>query len=77
MNKKGSFTIEAAILMPFLLFVILIIMQVSFFLYNREAATAMVAQAVLKGVQMEKEGKNEIYTYCRHAFRFNIFRTRC
>ncbi len=60
MNKKGSFTIEAALLMPFLIFVVLTLMQISFFLYNREAATVIVSQAVLNGVQMEKEGKRTI-----------------
>lgn len=60
MSKKGSFTIEAALLMPFLLFVVLTLMQISFFLYNREAATVIASQAVLKGVQMEMEGRNSI-----------------
>lgn len=60
MKKKGSFTIEAAIFMPFLFFVILTLLQISFFLYNREAVTVMVSQATLHGVQMEQEGKNNI-----------------
>lgn len=60
MKRKGSFTIEAALLMPFLLFSVLVLMQISFFLYNREAATVIASQAVLQGVQMEKEGKNTI-----------------
>lgn len=60
MKKKGSFTIEATILMPFLFFVILTLMQISFFLYNREAVTVMASQAALQGVQMEQEGKNTI-----------------
>ena len=60
MRKKGSFTIEAALLMPFLLFVIWTLMQISFFLYNREAVTVIASQAALKSVQMEKEGKNRI-----------------
>jgi Flp pilus assembly protein TadG len=59
-RKKGSFTIEAALVMPFLLFAVLILMQISFFLYNREAVTVIASQAALKGVQMEQEGKNLI-----------------
>ena len=60
MNRKASFTIEAALLMPFLLFVMLMLMQISFFLYNREAVTVMASQAVLMGVQMEQDGKYKI-----------------
>lgn len=60
MKRKGSFTIEAAFLMPVLILVIFLILQISFFLYNREAVTVMASQAVLQGVQMEKEGKHTI-----------------
>lgn len=60
MRRKGSFTIEAALLMPFLIFAVFMIMQIGFFLYNREAVTVMASQAALQGVQMEQEGKNTI-----------------
>jgi len=60
MNRKGSFTIEAAFLMPIVLFIVLLVIQISFFLYNREAATVMVSQAALMGVQMEQDGKHTI-----------------
>ena len=60
MKQKGSFTIEASFLIPIVTFVILILMQISFFLYNREAVTVLAAQAALQGVQMEQEGKNTI-----------------
>lgn len=60
MKQKGSFTIEASFLIPIVTFVILILMQISFFLYNRETVTVLAAQAALQGVQMEQEGKNAI-----------------
>ena len=60
MRRKGSLTIEASLLMPFLFFVLLTIIQISFFLYNREAVTVMASQAALQGVQMEQAGKNTI-----------------
>lgn len=60
MKKKGSFTIEAALIFPVLMFVILLVMQLSFFLYNREAIAVMASQAALYGVQMETEGKHTI-----------------
>ncbi|MBE5882222.1 MAG: hypothetical protein E7289_07960 [Lachnospiraceae bacterium] len=60
MKKKGSFTIEAAIVVPFLLLIMLLLIHISFFLYNREAATVIASRAVLKGVQMEQEGKADI-----------------
>lgn len=60
MKKKGSFTIEAAIIVPLLFFVVLLMMHISFFLYNREALTVIASRAVLKGVQMEQEGKAAI-----------------
>lgn len=60
MKQKGSYTIEASLLIPIVTFVILILMQISFFLYNRETVTVLAAQAALQGVQMEQEGKNAI-----------------
>lgn len=60
MRKKGSFTLEAALVIPVLMFVIMLTVQMSFFLYNRQAVTVMASQAVLYGVQMETEGKAAI-----------------
>lgn len=60
MRKKGSFTIEAAILVPILLLIVVFLIHISFFLYNREAATVIASRAALKGVQMEQEGKADI-----------------
>lgn len=60
MKEKGSFTIEAALVIPMLMFVIMLTVQLSFFLYNRQAITVMAAQAALYGVQMETEGKAAI-----------------
>ncbi len=53
---NGSYTIEAALLIPIILFILLLVMYISFFLYNRQAATVIASQAVLKGVQMEQAG---------------------
>lgn len=60
MKKKAGFTIEAAIVIPLLLFVVIIVMYLGFFLYNREALTVIASRAVLKGVQMEQDGKKTI-----------------
>lgn len=60
MKQKGSFTIEAAILMPLLILIIWLLIQISFFLYNRHAITVIASQAALRGVQMETEGKQSI-----------------
>ena len=60
MKKRGSFTIEAALVVPMLFIVILLLIHISFFLYNRQAATAIASRGVLKGVQMETEGKASI-----------------
>lgn len=60
MKKKGSFTIEAALLIPAIFMVVVMVMHFSFFLYNREAAIVIVSEAALMGVQMENEGRNEI-----------------
>lgn len=57
MREKGSFTIEAAMVIPVIMFVVMLVIQLSFFLYNRQAITVMVSQATLYGVQMETEGK--------------------
>lgn len=59
-NWKGSTTIEAALLMPLLLGIMLLVIYFSFFLYNREAVTAIAYTAAIKGAQMEQEGKNRI-----------------
>lgn len=59
-NRNGSTTIEAALLMPLLLGIMLVVIYFSFFLYNREAAMTIAYTAAIKGAQMEQEGKNQI-----------------
>lgn len=69
MRKKGSFTIEAALVIPVLMFVLMLVIQLSFFLYNRQAITVLSSQAALYGVQMETEGKpvieKELHTFLK------------
>ena len=60
MKQKGSFTVEAAFVVPMLFLVIWIVIHIGFFLYNREAATAIAALGVLEGSRLEQEGKNTI-----------------
>lgn len=60
MKKKGSFTIEAAMIVPFIFMIVLLLIHLSFFLYNRHTATVIASRAALKGVQMEQEGKAQI-----------------
>lgn len=60
MKEKGSFTVEAAFVVPMLFLIVWILIHIGFFLYNREAATAIAALGALKGSQLEQEGKNTI-----------------
>lgn len=60
MKRKGSFTIEASIVISMIMFVVFFLMQLSFFVYNRQAAVVLASQAVLQGVQMETSGKQTI-----------------
>lgn len=55
--KRGSATIETALLMPFLLAVMLFIIYFSFYVYNREASSTIAYTAAIKGAQMEQEGR--------------------
>lgn len=60
MKKRGSYTIEAAVVVPLLFLVVWLVIYIGCFLYNREAMTVIASRAVLKGVQMEQEGKQTI-----------------
>nr|MBQ8253087.1 pilus assembly protein [Lachnospiraceae bacterium] len=60
MKQKGSFTVEAAFVVPLLFLVVWIVIHMGFFMYNREACTAIASLAVLKGSQMEQEGRRTI-----------------
>ena len=65
--KKGSFTLEAALLMPLLLTVIMSMLYLDFFVHNRAWLTAAAYEAAVSG-SMEKK---QIY------MRQRIFRDGC
>ncbi len=66
MKQKASFTVEASLVIPLIFFVVWSLVQLSFFVYNREAAQAIAALAVLKGARMETETKSVIKTTLNH-----------
>ena len=47
--KKGSFTLEAALLMPLLLTVIMSMLYLDFFVHNRAWLTAAAYEAAVSG----------------------------
>ena len=47
--KKGSFTLEAALLMPLLLMVIMSMLYLDFFVHNRAWLTAAAYEAAVSG----------------------------
>lgn len=58
--KRASATIEVALLMPLLIGIMLLVIYLSFSLYNREAITTIAYTAALKGAQMEQHGQKRI-----------------
>ena len=68
--KKGSFTLEAALLMPLLLMVIMSMLYLDFFVHNRAWLTAAAYEAAVSG-SMEGYKKKQIY------MRQRIFRDGC
>lgn len=50
-NNKGSFTIEAAIIIPFIVCLIMSILFLAFFLYDRCSLQRAAASAALRGSQ--------------------------
>ena len=78
--KKGSMTIEAALLMPLLLLVVMITLYLFFYVHNKVWLTAAAYEAALDG-SMEtarpegksrdkalKKGKCYIYVYAQNGF---------
>lgn len=60
MKRKASFTVEMSLITPVLCMVILLVMELSFYLYNRVAITAIVTEGAIKGVQMESASGKKI-----------------
>lgn len=55
--KRGSFTIEAALLMPIILLVLMGVLYLNFFVHNRAWLTAAACEAAVSG-SMEGYSKN-------------------
>ncbi len=73
-NNRGSFTIEAAVIISFLVIVVNIILVLAFFLYNRFSLERAAAMGALRGSQAvwednsyrsrkADEGVDEILSY--------------
>ena len=60
MDSCGSATIEAALLIPLILSVVMMLIYLSLFLYNRTAAVSLAGQAMVLGAGMENEGAKKI-----------------
>jgi len=58
-NSDGSFTVEASIIVPLILFILIVFIQLSFLLYNRCLVDCAVSAAVLRGSQ-EVWGSNDL-----------------
>lgn len=69
--KKGSFTLEAALLMPLLLTVIMSMLYLDFFVHNRAWLTAAAYEAAVSGAVWKDIKKKQIY------MRQRIFRDGC
>ena len=59
--KKGSFTLEAALLMPLLLTVIMSMLYLDFFVHNRAWLTAAAYEAAVSGSMEGYKKKGNIY----------------
>lgn len=59
-KHNGSTTVELALLMPLILGVIVLVIQSSIFLYNREMVETIACLSVHRGLQMEHDGKGVI-----------------
>lgn len=59
--KKGSFTLEAALLMPLLLMVIMSMLYLDFFVHNRAWLTAAAYEAAVSGSMEGYKKKANIY----------------
>lgn len=59
--KKGSFTIEAALLMPLILMVLIGVLYLDFFVHNRAWLTSAAYEAAVSGSMEGYKKKGNIY----------------
>lgn len=59
--KKGSFTIEAALLMPLVLMILIGVLYLDFFVYDRAYLTAAAYEAAVSGSMEGYKKKGNIY----------------
>lgn len=59
---KGSFTLEAALLMPLILACIIVIMYLSFYIHNQAALYSIAYEGALKASQLNADERSEIYS---------------
>ena len=64
--KKGSFTVEASLLFPFILAVIVLVIYASFFIHDRAVISAAASFAVLRGSEIT-DPHADIYEKVRAA----------
>lgn len=68
--KKGSFTIEAALLMPLVLMILIGVLYLDFFVHDRAYLTAAAYEAAVSG---SMEGYKKKGTYMKRR----IYRVEC
>ena len=70
--KKGSFTIEAALLMPLILMVLMGLLYLDFFVHNRAWLTSAAYEAAVSGSMEGYKKDGDIYEkadiQCRQVF---------
>ncbi len=73
MNKdlKGSYTIEAALIFPFIMGVIVFLIYMSFFLHDRAVMKSCAYQAALKG-SLIRTSADDMKTEASKAAAYNI-----
>ena len=59
--KKGSFTIEAALLMPLVLMILIGVLYLDFFVHDRAYLTAAAYEAAVSGSMEGYKKKGNIY----------------
>ncbi|MCR5775602.1 MAG: pilus assembly protein [Lachnospiraceae bacterium] len=68
---KGSYTVEAALIFPFIMGVIVFIIFISFYLHDRAVMESCAYQAALKG-SLERKDIGEMEKEARKAAEYNI-----
>ena len=59
-KNRGSFTVEAAVLIPLILSVVMLLIFFSIYLYNRSAAVSMTGRACVLAAGMEQESGRQV-----------------